>query len=64
MRKKSVHAGILIINPNNPTVPSIPVRCSNRWWRWPESSICFLVAENEIYIHMVHPGLETVQQPK
>lgn len=52
-------AGILLINPNNPTGAVYPVEVLERIVAIAREFGLFLVAD-EIYIHMVFPGMETV----
>ncbi|NLO28739.1 MAG: pyridoxal phosphate-dependent aminotransferase [Actinobacteria bacterium] len=52
-------AGILIINPNNPTGAVYPVAVLEEIVNLAREFCLFLVAD-EIYIHMVFPGVETV----
>jgi alanine-synthesizing transaminase len=52
-------AGILLINPNNPTGAVYPVEVLERIVAIAREFGLFLVAD-EIYIHMVFPGVETV----
>jgi alanine-synthesizing transaminase len=52
-------AGILIINPNNPTGAVYPVAVLEQIVALAREFGLFLVAD-EIYIHMVFPGVETV----
>ncbi|MBC7292949.1 MAG: aminotransferase class I/II-fold pyridoxal phosphate-dependent enzyme, partial [Thermoleophilia bacterium] len=52
-------AGILIINPNNPTGAVYPVEILEQIVALARRYNLFLVAD-EIYIHMVFPGSETV----
>jgi len=52
-------AGILIINPNNPTGAVYPVEVLEKMVALAREFGLFLVAD-EIYIHMVFPGIETV----
>ncbi|OFW62012.1 MAG: aminotransferase [Actinobacteria bacterium RBG_16_64_13] len=52
-------AGILIINPNNPTGAVYPVEVLEQIVALAREFGLFLVAD-EIYIHMVFPGVETV----
>ena len=52
-------AGILIINPNNPTGAVYPVAVLEQMVALAREFGLFLVAD-EIYIHMVFPGVETV----
>lgn len=51
-------AGILIINPNNPTGAVYPVKVLEQIVALAREFGLFLVAD-EIYIHMVFPGVET-----
>ncbi len=52
-------AGILLINPNNPTGAVYPPEVLERFVALAREFDLFLVAD-EIYIHMVFPGVETV----
>jgi aspartate/methionine/tyrosine aminotransferase len=52
-------AGILIINPNNPTGAVYPVEVLEKIVALAREFGLFLVAD-EIYIHMVFPGVDTV----
>jgi len=52
-------AGILLINPNNPTGAVYPVRVLEQIVALAREFGLFLVAD-EIYIHMVYPGEDTV----
>jgi len=52
-------AGILLINPNNPTGAVYPVEVLERMVAIAREFGLFLVAD-EIYIHMVYPGADTV----
>jgi alanine-synthesizing transaminase len=52
-------AGILLINPNNPTGAVYPVEVLERIVAIAREFGLFIVAD-EIYIHMVFPGVETV----
>lgn len=52
-------AGILLINPNNPTGAVYPVELLERIVHLARKYGLFLVAD-EIYIHMVYPGAHTV----
>jgi alanine-synthesizing transaminase len=52
-------AGILLINPNNPTGAVYPVEILEQMVAIAREFGLFLVAD-EIYIHMVFPGVETV----
>jgi len=52
-------AGILVINPNNPTGAVYPVEVLERIVDLARKHGLFLVAD-EIYIHMVYPGEKTV----
>ena len=52
-------AGILIINPNNPTGAAYPIEVLEEIVTLAREFGLFLVAD-EIYIHMVFPGVDTV----
>ena len=51
-------AGVLLVNPNNPTGAVYPVEVLERIVALAREFDLFLVAD-EIYIHMVFPGIET-----
>ncbi len=59
IQKNRTIAGILVINPNNPTGAVYPVKVLEEIVAIAREFNLFLVAD-EIYIHMVFPGVDTV----